>query len=426
MREAPPEEVAGHSGSIDTRPDEGVRHHAFFVAASQVSDQSAQYAELTAGLMVLRLLDKWRDRRSDGRQLRAKELNAVRRLVRNLDEGPVHSVLDEVLSAMSNVSGDRITGVRMYALLLEREGQWGPAADAYRAAIELIGVERRQREQLPLCYQRAGYCHRELGEIDKAAEAFRRGKAIATNRKDVEWQLRLRISETHLELDRGNIPAAESQCDDIVAAAEQANLPTVVARAKHDRGHVAYTRQQYEQAAQLFFEAIELYEEPALKLRAMHDLATVLGDLSLVTYSQRVLRVVRRSALQTSIVRIMAGLNLMRLAVLGQSENEFAVLRAELAAENMPARLRARFHVIAGEGLREFGDPAGSQAQFHEAVSLARTHHLNQLLVETEEMLKQVPKPRPVVQPSDRPGPALAIILGAIDQQQGAFAEATP
>jgi hypothetical protein len=145
-----------------------------------------------------------------------------------------------------------------------------------------------------------------------------------------------------------------------------------------------------------------------------------------VTYSQRVLRVVRRSALQTSIVRIMAGLNLMRLAVLGQSENEFAVLRAELAAENMPARLRARFHVIAGEGLREFGDPAGSQAEFHEAVSLARTHHLNQLLVETEEMLKQVPKPRPVVQPSDRPGPALAIILGAIDQQQGAFAEATP
>lgn len=424
MHEASPGTSLGHTGSIDTLPDDGVRHHAFFVAASQVTDQSAQYAELTAGLMVLRLLDKWRDRRSDGLKLPLKEFNAVRRLIRNLDEGPTHGVLNELLNAISDLSGDRVTGVRMYAQLLEREGQWGPAADAYHTAIELIAVERRQRHELPLCYQRAGYCHREMGALDKAADLFRKGKDIATNRKDIEWQLRLRISETHLELDRGNIPSAERQLDEIVASAEEAKLPTVVARAKHDRGHVSYTRQQYAHAAQLFFDAIEMYEEPALKVRAMHDLATVLGDLGYTTYSERILRIVRRSALQGSVVRTMAGLNLLRLAVLGRSENQFSALSAELAAETMPARLRARFHVIVGEGLRAFDDPEGARAHFNEAVSLAQTHQLNQLLIETEETLKEIPESQ-AMQAGDRPGPALAIIFKAIDRQQGAFAEAS-
>jgi tetratricopeptide (TPR) repeat protein len=405
-------------------PNVPVRHLAFFRSASAEAEGSPEYKTLLAGLLVLRLLDKWLSRVEGDRDLKFHEFIAVRRAVEAAPDSPQRRILSDLvstISAFAEGSADaRVPKLIAYAQLLEHDARYEAAADVYLTAIELAS----DRELLPLCYQRAGVCMRRLGAIDRAAELYGDGLRAALQNGDAFWPLQLRISIAVLEHHKGDLPEAERQLDAIIVDADAMGSP-LAAEARHERGQVAYARDQDALAAELYYAAMKAYDDPEKKLRAMHDLASALVDLGHLDSARTALSAIHNSADARGETRHSAALNLMRIAVLTDEQVKFDKLRRELAEQRLAGHQKAHYHVFVGQGYLRFGDPAKAREEFAEALVVAETHRLYKVLIEAEELLKATPDVRTRTWQEPAPRPGLLVILDEIRHRRAEFAEAT-
>jgi hypothetical protein len=124
-------------------PNRPLRHRAFFSAASEHPEGSPEYRALLAGLLVIRLVDKWRDpsdATSEENEARIALFVPVKNAVEAIEETPVKRVLANLIEAISTFSyggpDGRLRQVIAYAHFLEQEKQWEPAADVCATAIE--------------------------------------------------------------------------------------------------------------------------------------------------------------------------------------------------------------------------------------------------------------------------------------------------
>ncbi len=405
-----------------------LRHSAFFATAATTPDDSPEFELLTVGLLVLRLLDRWRARDTTDRDVKFSEFIAVKRRVEAMSEGPARRILAELVNTISAFaygrSDSRMATLLAFAEILEHASQWEPAADTYRTAIDLAGDRIADRELLPRAYDRAAYCIRLVGRLDEALELVNEGSAIAAEIRDPYWALRLRINAALIEVRKGNLPEAEFQLDAIVEDAETTGQLEMVAWGKHERGHVAYERNENELAATLFHAASLGHTDPARVQRAVLDLALALADLGHIGHAQRAYQVVRNAREDHDGIRALAGINLMRLAHMTDDRAPFEQLRRELGSERMTGRLRAHYHLIAGQGLRRFGDPDGARAAFQRAIEVAEQFKVFKLVVEAEALLNATGDERPRPRKTKAGARALAPILADIDQRRGPFAGA--
>ena len=319
-----------------------VSHPAFLRAITREIEGSEEYRALTAGLVVLRLLDESSAQRSLPSQTALRDITMVRRTVEALPREEERRTLADVVNAIDacSVGNDdrRVSKTVSYAQLLERTARWDVAADTYRTVIALIADRPEDRGLLPLCYSRAGVSLRHIGQVDRAAELFHEGLAAAERLADVGWVLRLRMSLAKVESHKGKPLVAAQQLDGIIEDATRIELPTVLAMAHHDRGHVAYTQSQFELAAACFFKALKLYDARYQKQRAMHDLSTALTDLGYWSFARTVSSVLYSATAETSETRMLAGLNLFRIAILDNDTVAFRRLRKELIQDRMTGR----------------------------------------------------------------------------------------
>jgi tetratricopeptide (TPR) repeat protein len=410
-------------------PNVPVRHLAFFRAASAEVEGSNEYQTLLAGLLVLRLLDKWHSSIGADRELKFREFVAVKRAVEEIDDSPVRRILTDLVNtirAFTDGSADtRVPKLIAYAELLENDSRWEPSADVYLTAIALTAAPGRDRELLPLCYQRASICLRNVGQIDRASELLRDGQAVAGENNDQYWSLRLRTSTAKLEFYKGDLPAAERLLDAVIVDADAADQPILAAEARHDRGLVAYERNQDAIAAEYYYAALKAFVDPAMKLRAMHDLATVLADMGHLADARTVLSAVRNAPSMNLEMRHLATLNLMRIAVLAGEQVRFDQLRRELTDQPLNGRQQSHYHLIAGQGYLKFGELAKARHEFAEAIVVAHTHHVSKVVVEAEALLEATPDERVLARVDESPRAGLAAILDEIRHRRGEFAEAT-
>jgi tetratricopeptide (TPR) repeat protein len=399
---------------------------AFFRAASAETEGSMEYKTVLAGLLVLRLLDKWRSRIAGDRELKFQEFVAVKRAVESIADSPVRRILTELvntISAFTDGSADtRVPKLIAYAQLLEHDARWDASADVYLTAIELITTDR---ELLPLCHQRASICLRNLGFLDRAAELLRDGLAIAIENNDQYWSLKMRMSTAKLEMCKGDLPTAERLLDAIIADADAGGVTTAAAEARHDRGFVAYTRNQDALAAEYYFAALKAFVDPVMKMRAMHDLATVLMDMGHVGEAKIVLSTVRHSSHMSVEMRALATLNLMRLAVSAGEQMLFDHLRRELADGTLTGQQRAHYHLFVGQGYLKFGEAAKARQEFAEAVVVAQANKIYKVVIEADALLSAAPEERGVAWQDASPHAGLWMILDEIRHRRGEFAEAT-
>jgi tetratricopeptide (TPR) repeat protein len=418
--------VAEEQASSSTRPI----HIAFFREASTYPDQSPEYNAILAGLLTLRLLDKWavpgQDARSAGRLY---EFSAVRRSVRAMPDGAAKDLLRSLVSAINAyVSGradERLALVIDYARLLERDSYWTCASDTYETAIAMVDDRALDRSLLPQWYQRAAYCRRQAGDVRGAEPLLLKGQAVANELHDVHWWFRLRIAMALLELQRGNLGESEKQLDRIIADAKRSDLPEIVARATHDRGQVAYAQNQDHRAATLYFDAMMMHTEMALARRAALDLAVALGDLGHLPHALKVCRILRNGPEDGSDIRTIAGINLMRLSHLGGDEAAFDRLYAELRDERMTGRLRAHFLVTAAQGLKRFGRTDEAREAAQQALEVAERYHVHKLVTDATTLLgtgEDVHRNRTWKEDGVRPN--LTPIFEAIDANRGPLAGA--
>jgi tetratricopeptide (TPR) repeat protein len=323
--------------------------------------------------------------------------------------------------------------------LLERDAHWGPAADVYATAIELIQPRSRDHDLLPMCYDRQGYCLRQIGQYVGVAELYNEGIAVArdleqaaadddSRKSALGWSLRLRISHAVFRQESGDLPEAEYELDKIIEDAEKAEIPDVIARALHERGLVAYERNQDEQAALYLYRAAQMHVDQRLAYRASIDLAVTLADLGHIDYARTICQIVRsKPEAVGQDWKALAGINLMRLAHMRPvpDQREFERLRDELGKENMPGRLRAYYHLTAGQGLQRFGQMQAGRIAFHQAIEVAQAFHVNKLVIRAEQLLKATENEPQKARRFPQESNVLAPILAAIDARRGPFAGAS-
>jgi tetratricopeptide (TPR) repeat protein len=355
-----------------------VRHLAFFRSASTQLEGSAEYQTLLAGVLVLRLLDKRRSRIGWDRELRFQESAAVARAVGAIPESRFRPILNDLVDTISACGAVTMSScvpkLIVYGQCLEKEVWWDPAADVYLTALELMTCDRALA---PMCCQRAGVSLKNLGLVDRAADLFREGLAAAIANADQRWALKSRISLALLDFYKGDLSATERQLDRIIAEADAGGLTTTAAEARHERGMVAYARDQCELAAEYYLAAMPAYVDPDLKMRLSHDLALALQDMGDLAYARNLLSNLRDALTENREMRDLATLNLLRIAVQASEREQFDRLRRELANARLTGRQRAHYHLFLSEGYFKFGEATKAGEAFAEGLAVARAHRIN-------------------------------------------------
>jgi tetratricopeptide (TPR) repeat protein len=367
----PSEPVRSNVGSPDA-----LRHVAYFEALGQSDAGTPEWEATSAGLVVLRLVDRWVWRHVRERAPTFREFVTVRRAVARVAPGPLKSTLEELASAIAVFSGARAAPVNdclmAYARVLQDGARWSLAADVYDTVI-LNARSASDSRALPVCAVRAGYCLRMMGRLDDADRVYRLGLDIASELGDGESRLLARVGLAAVRAQRGALVEAEALLDEVLSEAtrDEPKAAAVRAVALHDRGGVAIMRQQYEQAVLLLYEAFALYADVPNRDRALNDLATALGGLGLRGAARDAYFVIHSTSHQRDL-RWWAGLNLMRLAVLEHNEHEFEAYHRSLRKESLTGTHAAHYALFVGEGYARFGRPDRARRAFARAAELAK------------------------------------------------------
>jgi tetratricopeptide (TPR) repeat protein len=367
----------------------GLRHAAFFEALATQDPAGAAWRATSAGLVTLRLVDRWIQLRSDHRSPSVEAVRAVRRAVGRVDRGhPLRPSIDALSCAVSGAlhsAGLSATrGLLDYARALHASAQWALAIDVYLTFIEHAEgpdeVEARAQAS-----SRIEACRRMLE---------RRGTLLAD------------IGVANIALERGNLPAAEKILEETCAAAQSAGMQDVMARATHDLGYVCYHRATahpdgrvntayLDRAAQHFFSAFKQYPDPVRRDRALVDLATTLAARGLIAAARDGFYALYHSTADPD-VRWSAALNLLDVA---SREGDDAAFRhyadALEAAPLAPAQL-ARMYLVVGDGARRFGRVEHAHWAYQQAIIVAEANGINEVLVLAEAALGALAREDPL------------------------------
>jgi tetratricopeptide (TPR) repeat protein len=350
-----------------------LRHIAYFQALGDSEAGTPEWEATSAGLVVLRLVDRWVWRHVRERAPTFREFVTVRRAIARVAPGVLRSTLEELASAVAVFSGTPVASVNdclmAYAQVLQDGAQWSLAADVYDTVL-MNARSAADARALPVCAVRAGFCLRMMGKVEAADDVYRFGLDVASEIGDRPSALLARVGLAAIAAQRGEWPEAESVLDEVIIGAVGPELKAVRAAALHDRGGVAIVRQEYERAVLLLYEAFASYGDMANRDRALNDLATALGSLGLRSAARDAYFVIHSTSHQRDL-RWWAGLNLMRLAVLERNEGEFELYRRRLRAESLTGTHAAHYALFVGEGHARFGRPERARRAFSRATELA-------------------------------------------------------
>lgn len=379
----------------------GLPHLAYFKAlAKETSEHNSIWRSTLAGLVAVRLVDAW----ADGVPLPAAGLRALERAINMMDvDAPERAPLRQLYEGLLAESAGRrthgepvvLTKIRLYVDALWHAAEWHLAIDVCRTAIE-HAMTPAERATTPALYDRLGNCLRAIGEADKALQAFETGRAMCAY-SDVESDLYLRISEANLEEQRGNSAVAERLLDEVLVDAAGGALPNVLARANHDRGAIAYHRDDDRAALSYYFIALGLYDSDVGRDRVLADIALVIFELGLRDDARDAFRKLETHSVEP-VQRWTATINLMRIATLDGDERCFSECREKLCAVRLSARLRAHYELSIAEGCLRFDQLGSARRAWHraqEVVQRHRIHELDQRLAKAQdELVEQGTKKR--------------------------------
>jgi tetratricopeptide (TPR) repeat protein len=385
--------------------ESGLKHLPFFQELSQLREDAPAWHELTAGLVVLRLVDRWLE---IGAPVVADDgwgLASVRSAVLEIDGGrPVRHVLDSMLDAMvrSERVDTRIVTPRLmaYAQALDFDARWNLSIDVYQTVLDYCDPAEDQ-DVLTTAYLQMAVAHRMLGDLDLARDYYARAGEVGESVGNLVGVLRAEIGFAKIAIARGNFPQAQQLLDSVIARSTEAGLSTVRSFALHDRSGIAHTTGDYELAIRFAYRALQDAGSPRDRDRIMADMAAAFKDLGLRTAARDGYLIIVASA-QEQYLRWIAGLNLMEIAAMDGSETIFEAYRRDFSPMGLPPVMLVHYHYAAGQGYRRLGDFNTARTWLTRALTLAEEHGTNNLLFSIEEELECVRRAD-----SSRPKPAV-------------------
>jgi tetratricopeptide (TPR) repeat protein len=371
----------------------GLSHGAFFRRVAEISDDvSRTWREMTAGLLTMRLIDRWAARNVTGRTPTLKEYVLVRRAIDDVDDDRVHEVLLKMTDAMREFATDDVGSIPKllfaYGLLLEEAAEWPLAVDVYETLLEQAH-RPDEHEGIPLVYLRLGLCHRRLGRLCQASAIYQRGLRVARMLSDVTGALRIRVSEADLAVEQGDLDTATDILDEVIAEADperEADRETR-SRACHDRGAIAVRLGQYEAAVPLLYEAFAGYGDARSQVHALTDLASALSTLGARSGARDALHILYDMTEQPDI-RLNAAIHLLRIAAEDGDTTTFEEWRHAIESGPLGTRHKAQFYYRLGEGYRRLGQPSTASLAYRLLAMLARDNDMKDYAARADEGLR--------------------------------------
>jgi tetratricopeptide (TPR) repeat protein len=404
----------------------GLSHGAFFRRVAEISeDSSPTWREMTAGLLTLRLIDRWAVRNVTGRTPSLKEYVLVRRAIDDVDDDRVHEVLLKMTDAMREFATEDVGSIPKllfaYGLLLEEAAEWPLAIDVYETLLEQAH-RPDEHEGIPLVYQRLGLSHRRLGRLCQASAIYQRGLRVARMLSDTTGALRIRVSEADLALEQGDLETATDILDEVIAEADperEADRETR-SRACHERGLIAMRLGQHEAAAPLLYEAFLGYDDTRSHVRVLGDLATALSTLGARSGAQDALHLLYEMTEQPDI-RLNAAIHLLRLAAEAGDTATFEDWRQAIESGPMGTRLKCQFYHRLGEGYQRLGQPSTASLAYRLLAMLARDNDFKDFAARADEGLRgDAP---PLVPQLTRVSPSVEAVLTALKRSRAVVVE---
>jgi tetratricopeptide (TPR) repeat protein len=360
---------------------EGVAHLAFFRRLGALADDSPLQRAFRAGLLTLRLIDRWVSRGETGHGPTFREVVLVRRAIDGVPDDRMRDVLRKLTEVPREFSDDEVGSLPTllfgYGLLLETHAEWSLAVDVYQMTCR-YAFEAEDRRGLPLVYGRLAFCHRQLGHMDDAARAYEEGREAARAAGDTAAELRLRNGQGHVALHRGQVPQAIAIFDAVMRDAREGGHRDAFARASHDRGHVALMQNADEEAANYFSTALEACVESAQRERVLQDLACALSRLGARDAARDAFLIAEATAVESD-ARAQAAIDLLRLAAEDGDELGFEHHRRAVGdPAQLPARLQAELHWRLADGYGLLGLGARAVEHYRIMGEIAGKHRLNE------------------------------------------------
>ena len=367
-----------------------IRHLAYFEELAALDEREDAWREISAGLVVLRLIDSWFEQGAAVVAPGAWNLGAVINAVADIPPGrPARGMLRSIVDAMvdARTPDAHMVAPRLmaYARSLDFDARWNLAIDVYRSVIG-HSEPLDDTDTVIAAHLRLGFCLRQVGEIAESAAAYEIASQLAERIGDMMGVLRARIGDAKIAMLRGNIPRAESILDATIDDAEKHGFSGVHSMALHDRANAAYMRGDYELAVRLSYRALDGTETDRNRDRILHDIAASFHRLGVRSAARDAYMVIVATS-QEQYLRWAATIQLLVLAVDEGMSPVFERYRRELADVALPPALSADFQMQVGRGYRILEQPDAARSWLTAAIATAQEHGFNQFLFESEAEL---------------------------------------
>ena len=369
-----------------------IRHQVYFDTLGSMSEDSAAWRSVFAGLSVLRLVDSYAEPVSGLSPAGWAQLHSVRAAIEALTEGdPVRGVLTGVLEEVTQrgqIDEPVYRSLLTYGRVLDYEANWGLATDVFSTAAKLAKPEKNARLAVEANVAVGGAARRN-GDWETSARAYSQAAFIADTLGDRPSVLTVQVGIANTYLAKGNFPQALSILDDVIVQARDQDLPQIQGMALHSRSALAQRKGEKAEAVRFAHESLKLTTNPAERDLVLEDLAVAFSEVGLRDAS-RDAHLILASTAQTKWVRWQATINLMELASLDGMESAFDDYASELRTAPMGSWLRSHFLLFLGEGLERFGRNEAAEQALEEAVAYTSANQIHAVTFRAEEILGAV------------------------------------
>jgi hypothetical protein len=373
-----------------------MRHLPFFAELAALEDSDAAWRAVSAGLVVLRLVDAWIEEGSAVMAADGWGIRSVRAAIEEIPRGrPVRAILTSVVNALGDARGGNMEAIAprlmAYARSLDLDAKWALAADVYETVVAHVHPIEESDVAIA-AHIRLGFTHRALGNIERSAAAYDDASRLAVASGDIVGALRAQIGRARVAITRGNLPEAERTLEDAVERAGSSGLEEVRASALQERAMVAHLREQYDSAIRFAYEALRDTTDPINRDRLLADIAGsfyLLGARSVARDAYLVLEATAQEQYQ----RWVAAINLMEIAAADGSSPLFERYRRQLLEQPLPPTLQAQLFLHIGEGYLRIGEPELARPALKRASSLAERFGYNQLAFAADAGLRALARP---------------------------------
>ena len=392
--------------TLDLGSRRPVPHLAYLEALADCEEDTPRWQALTAGYAALQLFDLWVEHDLGAIAPSDLELRRVRRRLELVPSGdPIRRCLSHLVDVMERARAPRgsdehrLRGyeagrvLAAYGKLLQYESSWSLSRDVHETLIDYArgadDVERLLDSMLMVAF-----CHRMLGQLDAARDAYTRLRGVATDAKSEQYLLLSELGFAKIAIERGNLPAAAGMLDQILIDSRTNGQETVRAKALMDRARVANQLGDLSAAAVLGHQALECSKDPMERDRILVNLGMTLTHMGLWGEARDAYLVVTAAAQEVS-TRWLAHINLMELAYLEGNELQFEQYRRSVTGVQLPPYIEAVFHETCANGFCTFGRLDEATVAFQRMLDVAERHSLHEFVIKAASALEDVARVKP-------------------------------